>query len=122
MPTSSSLVIQQRIYFSCCRRFNDTSVEHFAIRAIEVCFRGIVVPSYDCKEDEFSHFDTLNDCDILVLLPNRYDFDELQLWEAKVFFALKRPVYLFTEGEVIYLVLDMAEIGLHPNSRLHYVE
>lgn len=117
MPNQSALVLahpRQVIYFSC-RGFRASVVDWFT-KEIQTAFLNSVVVLSEGERKEGSHFNSLYDCNVLVILPYRLNCTEVQMWEAKVMFALKRRVYVVTPDNAIVIADQIEDFGLHPNS------
>lgn len=106
------------IYFSC-RGFGASVVDWFT-KEIKTAFINSVVVLSEGEHKESSHFNTLYDCNVLVILPYKLNCTELQMWEVKVMFALKRRVYVITPDNAIVIAEQIEDFGLHPNSKINW--
>ena len=123
MSNQSALILYQPsqvIYFSCVG-FSPMGAGWY-LAEVQTAFKGpTLVTSFDSEgESEYSHFNTLYDCDALVILPRRYYLGEMAMWEAKVMFALKRNVLVFTPENSMRKVDTLEDLGLHINSKVKY--
>lgn len=108
----------QVIYFSC-RGFTPRKVKWYG-DAIKVAFINPILVISEAEHSERTHFDTLYECNILIILPEGWYVNNTQLWEIKVMFALKRKVYVITPDNAIVISDELEDFGIHPNTKIKY--